>query len=160
MQDGSEIEIKLKQKNKRTGSNIWPATVLSVGHKSFVERWAYESCLQIEGANGQVDFVPLVPLADPDLTLYEDVNDYLLRTTQNGQGAVKKLNTTIPLTGSNTDEPAEPVENGAHADNVNEQRSLNQIDLSRIVDDEEDNDNKQQLNISEGALSQVNNIFC
>ena len=63
-----------------------------MGHKSFVEHWAKSACAQIQNNEGVVGFVPLVPLVDPDLTLYEDLNSILLNKVETSHSAKKKLN--------------------------------------------------------------------
>ena len=69
--------LKLPEKHPITKLNIWEATVLQVGHKSFIEKLAMDVSMQIKTAI-DTPFVPTVRENDPDLTLYENVNHILI----------------------------------------------------------------------------------
>ena len=81
--------LKLPEKNPVTKSNIWEATVLQVGHKSFIEKLAMDVSMQIKTAI-ETPFVPSVREIDPDLTIYDNVNHILLNE-QPGSQARKRL---------------------------------------------------------------------
>ena len=89
--DGSFVDVRYNFKNPRTNSFIWTGTVLTVGHKSYCDREAASARIQVTEADGNVSFVPVVQRPDPDLTIYEDVNQILLQEDQEAQSARKKI---------------------------------------------------------------------
>ena len=83
--------MKFNEKDKISNSNIWPATVLMKGHKGLVEQRALDVSMQIKNACGDENFQPIIDIHDPDLTLYESVNQIILQNKM-GSKANKKLN--------------------------------------------------------------------
>ena len=63
-----------------------------MAHKAFVERWAKDTCAQLSDNQGTIGSVPLVPLVDLDMTLYDDVNDIFLSGAEFSQAAKKQVN--------------------------------------------------------------------
>ena len=79
-----------QKKNPRTRSYIWTAVIIQEGHEEFCETWRNKACVQLEDADGNKSFVPIVPSSDPDLTVYEDVDQVLLNENADGWTANKK----------------------------------------------------------------------
>ena len=95
--DGSFVDVRYNFKNPRTNSYIWTGTVLTIGHKAYCEREAASARIQVTEADGNVSFVPVVQRPDPDLTIYEDVNQNLLQEDQEVQLARKKSSLSLRL---------------------------------------------------------------
>ena len=91
LQDGSTFDVKFKFKNPRTDNFLWQATVITVGHKDFCDTWRQNAWVKVIEANGDMGYVHLVPVVDPDLTLYDDVNQVLLNGDSCSQGVKRKL---------------------------------------------------------------------
>ena len=87
---GSSVDVRYNFKNPRTNSYIWTGSVLTIGHKSYCDMEAASARVQVTEADGNVSFVPVVQRPDPDLTIYEDVNQLLLQEDQEAQLARKK----------------------------------------------------------------------
>ena len=81
----------MAQKNPITKSYIWTVRVLQLGHEDFCEKWLGKACVQIEDAEGNKSFVPTVPCYDPDLTVYEDIDQVLMSGNMSSQRAKRKL---------------------------------------------------------------------
>ena len=61
-----------------------------MGHKDFCDAWRDNAWVKVIEANGDMSYVPLVPVVDPDLTLYDNVNQVLL-SGDSSQGVKRKL---------------------------------------------------------------------
>ena len=81
----------MAQKNPVTKTYIWTVRVLQLGHEDFCEKWLGKACVQIEDAEGNKSFVPIVPCCDPDLTVYEDIDQVLMSGNMSSQRAKRKL---------------------------------------------------------------------
>ena len=91
LQDGATFDVKFKLKNPRTDNFLWQATVITVGHKDFCDTWRENAWVKLIEANGDMGFVHLVPVVDPDLTLYDNVNQVFLNGDSGSQGVKRKL---------------------------------------------------------------------
>ena len=92
------IYIKLNKKDPTTKSYIWPATIIALGHKSFVDNAALNVSMQMTNANGEIGFFPVVESQDPDLTVHENVNQVILNNATSSQNT--KMRTNQELTAS------------------------------------------------------------
>ena len=144
-----EVDIKWIKKNPRTKSYIWTAKILQEGHEEFCEYWLGKATVQLEDSDGNKSFAPLVPLHDPDLTVYEDVNHLLLN--ENGsQGPRRKLDIVVSSQTKLSDE----AENDIHENNQPAPFALlGPEDVSRTFT--EIQEEFQQPNCSAIASSQV-----
>ena len=91
LQPESFVNIRWHKKNSVTKSFIWTVRVLQLGHEDFCEKWVSKACVQIEDAEGKKTFVPIVPCYDPDLTVYEDIDQALMSGNMSSQRAKRKL---------------------------------------------------------------------
>ena len=132
-----------------------------MGHKAFVEKWAKDACAQISDNQGTIGFVPLVPLVDPDLTLYDDVNDIFLSGAEFSQGAKKKLNLengSQSLTDQSPIVATQNQEEDGFVEDNNEESAGPNLDMSRahhsalseeLIDmGQKENEGNRQLNFS------------
>ena len=90
LQKHDTVDVRFKVKNPRTNTFIWTANALLIGGKDYIEQWKQDAWVQITNAGGDINFVPLVPLVDPDLTIYDDVNQVLLECYEGGSQGAKK----------------------------------------------------------------------
>ena len=81
----------MAQKNSVTKSYIWTIRVLQLGHEDFCEKWLGKTCVQIEDAEGNKSFKQIVPCYDPDLTVYENIDQVLMSGKMSSQQAKRKL---------------------------------------------------------------------
>ena len=82
--------MKWIKKNPKTKSYIWTAKLLTIGHEFFCSMWEKNALVRLEDGDGTAILANYIPASDPDLTIYEDVNQVLLN--ENGsQGAKRKL---------------------------------------------------------------------
>ena len=91
LQPESFVNIRWHKKNPVTKSYIWTVRVLQLGHEDFCEKWLSKASVQIEDAEGNKTFVPIVPCYDPDLTVYEDIDQVLISGNVSSQRAKRKL---------------------------------------------------------------------
>ena len=61
-----------------------------MGHKDFCDTWRDNAWVKVIEANGDMSYVHLVPVVDPDLTLYDNVNQVLL-SGDSSQGVKRRL---------------------------------------------------------------------
>ena len=71
--------MNYSHKNPRTGSFYWRGSVLAVGHKNFCDEELARARIQVTEAEGNVSFQPVVQRTDPKLTVYEDVEQIILK---------------------------------------------------------------------------------
>ena len=64
--------------------------MLTLGHESFCETWEKDSLVRIDNGDGTFVLASYIPARDPDLTVYEDVNQVLLNENAS-QGTKRKL---------------------------------------------------------------------
>ena len=83
--------MKWSEKNPRTKSYIWTAKVLTVGRENFCQYWERDTLIQITDQDGNRSFARYIPANDPDMTVYDDVNQILLSENYGSQGAKRKL---------------------------------------------------------------------
>ena len=81
--------MKYSQKDPRTNSYYWQGSVISTGGKEFIEKEASSAHLQVTGADGTVNLVPVVQRLDPDQTVYENISQILLNEDNENQCAEK-----------------------------------------------------------------------
>ena len=61
-----------------------------MGHKEFCNKWRENAWVQVNEANGDKNYRPLIPVVDPDLTLYDNVNNVLLMGEKSQTGAKRR----------------------------------------------------------------------
>ena len=83
--------MKYSHKNQRTDSFYWRGSVLAVGHKNFCDEELARVRIQVTEADGNVSFQRVVQKTDPNLTVYEDVEQILLKEGLDSQVAKRKL---------------------------------------------------------------------
>ena len=83
--------MKYSHKNPRCDSFYWRGSVLAVGHKNFCDEELARARIQVTEADGNVSFQPVVQRTDPNLTVYEDVEQILLKEGLDSQVAKQKL---------------------------------------------------------------------
>ena len=71
--------------------------MFTVGHKEFCLNWQKNAWVQIVETNGDKSYLPLVPVVDPDLTLYDNVNQVLLSGEGSSQGVKRRMNEIQPM---------------------------------------------------------------
>ena len=71
--------------------------MITVGHKEFCLNWQKNAWVQIVETNGDKSYLPLVPVVDPDLTLYDNVNQVLLSGEGSSQGVKRRMNEIQPM---------------------------------------------------------------
>ena len=127
------MAVRYNYRNPRTNSFVWTGTVLCVGHKSYCEKEARDARLQVTEANGQVNFVPVVSRSDPDLTVYEDINQVLMNDDIELQRAKKKIKFS---TCSQFTESSTPTQDPENDDNGSSQpyMTLNPDDVSAVLE--------------------------
>ena len=127
------MEVRYNYRNPRTNSFVWTGTVLCVEHKSYCEKEARDARLQVTEANGQVNFVPVVNRSDPDLTVYEDINQVLMNDDQEVQRAKKKIKFSMS---SQVTENTSTTQNPENDDNGSSQpyMTLNPDEVSAVLE--------------------------
>ena len=60
-------------------------------HKEFCDNLRESTWVKVIESNGDMSYVPLIPVVDPDLTLYDNVNQVLLSGDINSQGVKRRL---------------------------------------------------------------------
>ena len=65
----SVFDVRFKLKNPRTDNFLWKATVIAVGHKDFCDNLRESTWVKVIESNGDMSYLPLIPVVDPDLTL-------------------------------------------------------------------------------------------
>ena len=98
--------MKYSLKNPRTNSFLWRGTVIAIGHKFYCEQEGKRARLEILEADGNRSFLPLAQRSDPDLTVYEDVNQVFLKENLEPQVPKKK----VKLVTSSQQENCDPVD--------------------------------------------------
>ena len=83
--------MKYSLRNPRTNSFLWRGTVIAIGHKFYCEQEGKRARLEVTEVDGNKSFLPLVQRSDPDLTVYEDVNQILLKEDLEPQVPKKKV---------------------------------------------------------------------
>ena len=127
------MEVRYNYRNPRTNSFVWTGTVLCVGNKSYCEKEARDARLQVTEANNQVNFVPVVSRSDPDLTVYEDINQVLMNDDIELQRAKKKIKFS---TCSQITENSTPTQDPENDDNGSSQpyMTLNPDEVSAVLE--------------------------
>ena len=134
--------IKLAERDPSTNSYVWPATVLAIGHKSFIEKHTMDVSMQIRNASGDPNFMPIVSINDPDLTIYENVNQIILNSQSAPQSANRRLDMSVSGSPAcsldDSDIPAEVLNAsliGGPESSTDDQayESLNPEDVSRTL---------------------------
>ena len=132
LKDGSTLDVRFKLKNPRTNNFLWKATVIAVGHKEFCLNWQKNAWVQIVETNGDKSYLPLVPVVDPDLTLYDNVNQVLLTGESSSQGVKRRMSEVQPI-----GTVSEPLDNNVEDDLVDgeDRPILDPHDVSKCLSD-------------------------
>ena len=155
------INIRWHKKNPTTKSYIWTVRVLQLGHQDFCERWLGSACVQIEDASGNKSFAPIVPCVDPDLTIYEDIEQMLLSNNLGSQGAKRKLQ--LPSNSQEANREEVLSQNKYDPENVPSQHEpievLNPEDVSKTFSDlQESRFGQEEPNCSAIDGNEVNKL--
>ena len=135
--------------------------MLLIGKKEYIEYWNKEAWVQITNDQGDLNFVPLVPLVDPDLTVYDDVSQILLENYDVGsQSARKKLvmaEKVVPTSQGPIAETYDEGENDVVPGDENECPELDPNDVSRCLNElpTANADRANQSNCSSTSANQV-----
>ena len=93
-----------------------------------------KACAQLTDSKGNTSYVPIVPDCDPDMTVYEDVNQILINGISSSQVEQKKL-AVLSSPAVELDEPANDVNEREDDDDENQQCApfvvINPEDVSR-----------------------------
>ena len=137
--------------------------MLLIGKKEYIEYWNKEAWVQITNDQGDINFVPLVPLVDPDLTVYDDVSQILLQNYDVGsQNARKKLVMAENVVPTSQDPIAETYDEGQNdvvPGDENECPELDPNDVSRCLN-ELPIANADRANHSNCSSTSANQVQC
>ncbi|XP_075242665.1 uncharacterized protein LOC142337336 [Convolutriloba macropyga] len=126
------VEVRFRHRNPRTDNFIWTANVLRVGGKDYIEKWKQDAWVQITSAEGDINFVPLLPLVDPDLTIYDDVSQLLLNGYGGGSQGVKKKLTMTAAAHPPSQYKSTKMQNEDPADFGNEESECPELDPNDV----------------------------
>ena len=119
--------------------------MIAVGHKEFCLNWQKNAWVQIVETNGDKSYLPLVPVVDPDLTLYDNVNQVLLSGESSSQGVKRRMNAVQPMSTM-----SEPLNSNVEDDLVDEDDDcpvLDPHDVSKCLSDiQSENDKNSSAN--------------
>ena len=135
--------------------------MLLIGKKEYIEYWNKEAWVQITNEQGDINFVPLVPLVDPDLTVYDDVSQILLENYDVGSQSARKKQLTaenfVPTSNDPIAETHDEGENDVFPGDENECSELDPNDVSRCLSELPNAiaDRANQSNCSSTSANQV-----
>ena len=154
-------QYQMGKKNRKTKSFIWTAEVLTVGHENFCKDWESNSLCQITDSAGNTSFVRYIPARDPDMTIYEDVNQMLLNGNQGSQNAKRKLEVLQPASQASGKEVqiCEQEQYEVNDDAIDQQQAMTVLDpedVSKTISEIQEQNFEEEPNCSAIVSSQVN----
>ena len=151
--------MKYSHKNPRTDSFYWRGSVLAVGHKNFRDEELARARIQVTEADGNVSFQPVVQRTDPNLTVYEDVEQILLKEGLDSQVAKRKLK-LCPSSQQNACSELETqddyIEQGLNYSAPNEYATLHPNEVSQYLEEVE---NDHGINFDEAESNKADDAL-
>ena len=151
--------MKYSHKNPRPDSFYWRGSVLAVGHKNFCDEELARARIQVTEADGNVSFQPVVQRTDPNLTVYEDVEQILLKEGLDSQVAKRKLK-SCPSSQQNAYSELEIQddynEQGLNYSAPNEYAALHPNEVSQYLEEVE---NVHEINFDEAESNNADDAL-